>query len=57
MWRLQKQNNIMLLEYKKIVQATQTHELLVQFFWKADLRMKGKYFFPRDHNACDPGDD
>ena len=47
----------MLLEYKKIVQATQTHELLVQFFWKADLRMKGKYFFPRDHNACDPGDD
>ena len=40
-----------------LVQATQTHELLAQYFWEAHLRMEGKILFPRDHDASDSEED
>jgi len=39
-----------------LVQATQAHELLAQYFWETHLRMEEKILFPRDHDASDSED-
>jgi len=36
-----------------LVKTTQAHELFVQSFEEVHLRLEGKNFFPRDHDASD----
>jgi formamidopyrimidine-DNA glycosylase len=36
-----------------LIQTTQAHELLAQFFLEAHLRMEGKFLFPHDHDTSD----
>jgi len=40
-----------------LVQALQAHELLVDYFWKAHLRMERKILFLCDQDASDSAED
>ena len=42
---------------KLLLQATESHKLLAQTFWKVHLRMDGKFFFSCDHDVSGYEDD